>query len=364
MSRLRIELGERSYNLEVYGGIIACAGELVSEACPGRRAAVVTNRKIGELYGERVVKSLDDAGISAQVIVVPAGEKYKTLRTVAGIYEKLLDQRLDRSGVIIGLGGGIVGDMAGFAAATFLRGVDFVQIPTSLLAQVDASIGGKTGVNLSRGKNLVGAFHQPRVVIIDTDVLSTLPRREFRAGLAEIIKHAIIRDVDYFTFLERNLPSILRLDHTALERTIERSCEIKAEVVRADERELGLRRILNYGHTAAHAIERLTAYRTYKHGEAVAMGMVTASMVAREMGSADPDLVERIVGLVRAAGLPYTLPMGLDAKELVSAMGFDKKVSHGRLNTVVVSSIGHASVTDDVSPEVWLGALARQKMLS
>ncbi|HEY3297695.1 MAG TPA: 3-dehydroquinate synthase family protein, partial [Armatimonadota bacterium] len=206
MSRIRIELGERSYDIHIGEGVIDNAGELIAAACKGRSAAVITNRKIGDLYAERLTGSLKKAGISSEVIVVPAGEKYKTLSTVGRIYEKLLDQRLDRSGILIGLGGGIVGDMTGFAAATFLRGVDFVQIPTSLLAQVDASIGGKTGVNLSRGKNLVGAFHQPRVVIIDLGALQTLPRREFRAGLAEIIKHGIIRDVDYFRFLEENLP--------------------------------------------------------------------------------------------------------------------------------------------------------------
>ena len=363
MSKIRIELGERGYDIHVGAGLLDKAGELISGACKGRTAAVVTNKKIGNLYANRLIKSLGKSGISAQVITIPSGERSKTLSTVARIYEKLLDMKLDRGGMVIGLGGGVIGDIAGFAAATYLRGVDFVQIPTSLLAQVDASVGGKTGVDLPRGKNLVGAFHQPKIVIIDISVLRTLPVREFRCGLAEIIKHGIIRDSEYFTFIEKNLKAIKRQDVNVLERAIEQSCEIKADVVQQDERESGLRRILNYGHTVGHAIESLTGYKKYKHGEAVSIGMVTAALAAREIGSADADLVDRIVGILKAAGLPCALPTGISHREIVTAMGLDKKVAHGRLHVVLVNFIGSAFVADDVPAEIWLKALAAQTRL-
>lgn len=363
MSKIRIELGERGYDIHVGDGLLDKAGELISGACKGRTAAIVTNKQVGNLYADRLIKSLGKSGISAQVIVIPAGERYKTLATVARVYERLLDMKLDRGGMMIGLGGGVVGDLAGFVAASYLRGIDFVQIPTSLLAQVDASVGGKTGVNLARGKNLVGAFHQPKIVVIDVSVLRTLPAREFRCGLAEIIKHGIIRDSEYFSFLERNLKAIKRQDAKILEYTIERSCEIKADVVRQDERESGLRRILNYGHTVGHAVESLTGYRMYKHGEAVSIGMVTAALAAREMGSASPDLVDRIVGILKAAGLPCALPTEISHQDIVAAMGLDKKVAHGRLHVVLVNSIGSAFVADDVPTEIWLKALDAQKRI-
>lgn len=360
MSKIRIELGERSYDIHIGEGLLDRAGELISSACKGKSAVIVTNRRIGNLYADRLVKSLEGAGISARVIVVPAGERYKTLKTVHTIYERMLDHRIDRSGIVIGLGGGVVGDMAGFAAATYMRGIDFVQVPTSLLAQVDASIGGKTGVDLTRGKNLVGAFHQPKIVIMDLSTLRTLPRREFRAGLAELIKHGIIWDSEYFAFLEANIGNILRLDPSVLAPTIERSCEIKAAVVSRDERESGLRRILNYGHTAGHAIESLTGYRALLHGEAVAIGMVTAALVSEEIGAAEAGLTDRIVRILKAASLPYKAPAGLDYRAVVDAMGLDKKVAHGKLNVVLARSIGSVFVTDEVSPEVWLKALEKQ----
>lgn len=363
MARIRIELGERGYDIHVGAGLLDKAGGLIAGACKGRAAAIVTNRRIGELYAGRLVETLGKSGIAAHVITIPTGERYKNLRTVARVYEKLLDQRLDRAGMIVGLGGGVVGDLAGFAAATYLRGVDFVQVPTSLLAQVDASVGGKTGVNLARGKNLVGAFYQPKVVIIDVSVLQTLPARELRSGLAEVIKHGIICDREYFGFVEENLKAIRRLDPKVLEHTIARSCEIKADVVRQDERESGLRRILNFGHTVAHAVESLTAYRSCRHGEAISIGMVTAALAAQEMGLADADLGDRIVGVLRAARLPHKLPAGVSPQEIVAGMGFDKKVAHGRLHVVLVRSIGSAFVADNVLPETWLKALEAQARL-
>jgi 3-dehydroquinate synthase len=362
-TRIGIELGERSYDIHVGAGMLDGAGEIVSAACRGRSAAIVTNRRIGERYAGRLTESLACAGISAQVITLPTGERFKTLKTMARIYERLLDQRLDRGGIVIGLGGGVIGDMAGFAAATYLRGVDFVQVPTSLLAQVDASVGGKTGVNLSRGKNLVGAFYQPKAVIIDVSVLRTLPTREFRSGLAEVIKHGIIRDSGYFAFLEQNLQAVRRRAPEVLERTVARSCEIKADVVSQDEREAGLRRILNFGHTVGHTIESLSGYGKYSHGEAVAIGMVTAAIVSAEMSPAEPDMVSRIVRMIKTAGLPYQVPPGITHQDIVAAMGFDKKVTHGKLHTVLVRRIGEAYVSDDVTPEIWLKALDKQAQL-
>lgn len=360
---IRIELDNRGYDIHVGAGMLDRAGDIISGACRGRSAAIVTNLRIGNLYAGRLVESLGNAGISAHVITVPTGERFKTLKTIAGIYETLLDQRLDRGGIVIGLGGGVIGDMAGFAAATYLRGIDFVQVPTSLLAQVDASVGGKTGVNLSRGKNLVGAFYQPKAVIIDVSVLRTLPRREFRSGLAEIIKHGIIRDSEYFAFLEQNLPAVIRQEPAALEYTIARSCEIKADVVSQDEREAGLRRILNFGHTVAHTIESLAGYGKYSHGEAVAIGMVTAALASEEMGRTQPGMIERIVRILQASGLPYRVPPGISHREIVEAMGFDKKVAHGKLHAVLADSIGSAYVADNVTPEIWLRALEKQAAL-
>ena len=355
--RISIDLGERGYEIHIGEGLLSQTGELISRVCKGRAAAIVTNRRVGDLYAGRLVESLEKAGITGSAIVIPTGERYKTLRTVAYVYEKLLDQRLDRAGMVIGLGGGVVGDLTGFAAATYLRGVDFVQIPTSLLAQVDASVGGKTGVNLPRGKNLVGAFYQPKTVIIDVSVLASLPSREFRSGLAEVIKHGIIRDREYFDFLGTNLAAVKRLDPGILEQTIAGSCEIKADVVRQDEREEGLRRILNYGHTVAHAIETLTGYGQLRHGEAVSIGMVTAALAAPDP---EADLVPRIVGILKSAGLPIKLPDGISHERIVAAMGLDKKVAHGRLHAVLVNEIGKAFVSDQVTPEMWKKALEVQ----
>ena len=361
MSKIHIQLDERGYDIRIGAGVMDRAGELISSACKGKSAAIITNRRVGQLYADKLVKSLAQAGISSRVVTVPTGERYKNLRTIAGVYEKLLDQKLDRGGIIIGLGGGVVGDMAGFVAATYLRGVDFVQVPTSLLAQVDASVGGKTGVNLSRGKNLVGAFYQPKLVLVDVSVLRTLPRREFRSGLAEVIKHGIIRDSEYFSFLEKNLQAIKRLEPGVLERTIIRSCEIKAEVVRQDERESSLRRILNFGHTVGHAVESLTAYRKYTHGEAVAIGMVTAALASAFAKETSPRATaDRIISILKTAGLPYKLPAELQPKDIVDAMALDKKVAHGKLHAVLVRAIGEAYGSDNVTPEIWLKAFKAQ----
>lgn len=363
MKTINIDLKERSYDIHIGTGMLDDAGSVIDKACKGKKAAVVTNTAIGKLYAERLISKLEDAGISAKVIHVPAGERFKTLKTISGIYEKFLDDKIDRSCMAIGLGGGIVGDMTGFAAATWLRGIDFIQVPTSLLAQVDASVGGKTGVNLSRGKNLVGSFHQPKAVIIDVSVLHTLPPREFRSGLAEVVKHGIIRDRNYFEYIENNLSAIMRLDPGTMEHVVSVSCMIKADVVRQDERESGLRRILNYGHTVAHAVERLTGYRKYKHGEAVAIGMVSASCATEIIGGSDTAMTDRIVNLLKAIGLPYRCPADVSHDDIITAMGLDKKVSHGKLNAVISGEIGTAHIDDSISHKQWLSALDRQSKL-
>lgn len=363
MSTLHINLGERSYDIHVGASVLDQAGETIAGVCKGRAAGVVTNPRVGGLYSEQFLHSLKEAGIQGHLITIPAGERYKNLNTVRRVYEQMLDHRIDRTGMVIGLGGGVVGDLAGFVAATYLRGIDLVQVPTSLLAQVDASVGGKVGVNLPRGKNLVGAFYQPKVVLVDTGVLSTLPRVEFRSGLAEVIKHGIILDDEFFAYLERNLAAVKRLEPDALRFAVERSCVIKAEVVRRDERETGLRAILNYGHTVGHALESLTAYKGYRHGEVVAIGMLTAALVAREMRIADDSLARRITGILGAAGLPYRPTSDVSRESVIEAMKLDKKVAYGRLRFVLVRQIGSAFVTDEVTPDLLLRALDAQAKL-
>lgn len=363
MSIVHVNLGERSYDVHVGEGALDRAGELISGTSKARVAAVVTNPRIGKLYAERVVESLRGAGIAGHVITIPAGERYKNLNTVRRVYEQLLDHRIDRTGMVIGLGGGVVGDLAGFVAATYLRGIDFVQMPTSLLAQVDASVGGKVGVDLPRGKNLVGAFYQPKIVLADTGTLRTLHKSQFRSGLAEVIKYGIILDSEYYAYLERNLPAIMRLESDPLRHVVERSIELKAWVVAQDERESGLRSILNYGHTVGHAIESLTGYKSLLHGEGVAIGMVTAALIAREMGMADESLAGRIKDLLMRVGLPSQPPAGLSHTAIIEAMKLDKKVARGKLRFVLVTEIGSAFVSEDVMPELIARALKKQQML-
>ncbi len=363
MKTIPVNLKENSYKIHIASGILDNAGELISNITKAKNVVIVTNSLINKRYGGKLINSLKASDISSHVVTIPAGERNKTLKTVSFIYEKLLNYKIDRGGALIGFGGGVVGDITGLAAATWLRGIDFIQIPTTLLAQVDASVGGKTGVNISRGKNLVGAFHQPKTVIIDISVLKTLPPREYRCGLVEVIKHGIIRDREYFEYLEENIDPIIKQDPEVLEYLVSRSCSIKAEIVTLDERESGLRRILNYGHTVAHAIERLTGYRKYKHGEAVAIGMVTAAFATDEAGVVEPDMINRIIKLLSDFGLPTSLPAEVSHKEIVSTMASDKKVAHGRLNVVLSREIGFAFMDNTIPDHVWLAALKRQSQI-
>ncbi|HEY8459171.1 MAG TPA: 3-dehydroquinate synthase, partial [Blastocatellia bacterium] len=321
-----------------------------------RRLAIISNPKAYALFGKTVEKSLKRAGFATLAHLIGDGERAKSLRTAERAWGFLIANRFERSDGVIALGGGVVGDLAGFVAATFLRGIDCVQIPTTLLAQIDSSVGGKTAVNHKLGKNLIGAFHQPRAVVIDPDVLRSLPARELRAGLYEAVKYGVIRDADLFSLIEENLDGGDALDPAALSRVIARSCEIKAEVVAADERESGLRRILNFGHTVGHALEAVTAYRRLKHGEAVGYGMKCASTIAERAGilaSREAAAVRR--GVEKLGPLPRI--DDLKAQDVVAAMSYDKKVAQGKLPLILPTKIGSVVVRDDIPPALIRGAV-------
>jgi 3-dehydroquinate synthase len=339
MSSLTVELGQRSYTIYIENGAMNSVGTILSSSNPGTRVAIITNTTVAPLYLDTLKTSLHGKGFTTSEIILPDGEQYKTLDSMRGIYEQLLDFGLDRTSTLIALGGGVVGDMTGFAAATFLRGVPFVQIPTTLLAQVDSSVGGKTGVNLPGGKNMVGSFYQPIAVIIDPLVLETLPERELRAGMAEVIKYGIIRDADFFCFLESNMGPILKLDPDSISAVIRKCCGIKADITSCDETEHGVRAILNFGHTLGHAVETLTGYSSFLHGEAVAIGMQAAAELSHALGYCKANDVSRITGLIKAAGLPVSAP-SFSAAEYIHAMQKDKKKSGAILNFVLVKEIG------------------------
>ncbi|MDI6631954.1 MAG: 3-dehydroquinate synthase, partial [Thermoanaerobacteraceae bacterium] len=320
MTEVRVELGPRSYPIYVASGCLGKLGRIAQQHLTGRRMLVVTNPVVAGLYGEAVKRSLAEAGFQVGEAQIPDGEEYKTLATVAGLYDAAFTGGLERGDAVLALGGGVVGDIAGFLAATYMRGVPFVQVPTTLLAQVDSSVGGKVGVNHPGGKNLIGAFYQPRFVLIDPDTLATLPSREVRAGLAEVIKYGVISDAGFFSWLEANIDRLLNLEPAALEHAIAASCRIKAAVVSADETETGLRAILNFGHTVGHALEAVTGYQRFVHGEAVAIGMVAAARLAVRLGYFEPPGAERITGLVLRAGLPAEVPAGVVPGALLEAM--------------------------------------------
>jgi 3-dehydroquinate synthase len=336
---ITVELGERSYPIVIGSGLLGGGFDL-SACVDGPDCLVVTNETVEPLYLEALTADL--TGKQVRAISLPDGEAYKTLETVEDILDTLIEGGANRDTTVVALGGGVVGDIAGFAAACYMRGVEFIQVPTTLLAQVDSSVGGKTGVNHASGKNLIGAFHQPRAVLIDTETLQTLPDRELKAGLAEVIKYGAIVDAEFFAWLEANVDALLARDPQALAVAIRRSCELKAEIVAEDERESGRRAILNFGHTFGHAIERCQGYGEWLHGEAVAAGMVMAA----QLSSGDIALAERIGNLLARAGLP-TRPPAFPALDLLAAMGMDKKVQQKRLRFVLLRGLGEAFVTSD-----------------
>lgn len=344
MIRVDVELGERSYPIFIGSGVLGDAA-LLERTIKTRQVMVVTNDRVAPLYLERLLRGLGDREVAS--VVLPDGEAYKTLESFSSIMTSLLEHRFERGCTVVALGGGVVGDVAGFAAACYQRGVRFVQVPTTLLAQVDSAVGGKTAVNHALGKNMIGAFHQPVAVLTDLDTLTTLDVREYRAGVAEIIKYGLIRDREFFEWLEANLDALMTREPSALTHAIKRSCENKAQVVAADERESGERALLNLGHTFGHAIEHALGYGTWLHGEAVGAGICMAARMSARLGMIAPTTRDRILTLIGSAGLPVAPPSGTSAATLLEAMRIDKKNQEGRIRLVLLDAIGHASLRDD-----------------
>ena len=348
MHVVKVSLGDRDYDIEI-GTSLDQIGARLQGLGFSQKIAFITNPTVKKLYGQRVVDSLKAAGFLVLSIEIPDGEQYKTLDWANAIYSALLINSFDRKSALVALGGGVIGDLTGFAAATFMRGVPFVQVPTTLLAMVDSSVGGKTGVNHAMGKNMIGAFYQPKKVLMDLDVLRSLPQEEFLAGMAEVIKYGVIWDASFFEYLDRKREKILALNPDVLSQIIQRSCEIKAEVVSKDEREGGLRAILNFGHTVGHAIETAENY-TMRHGEAVAIGMVYASKLAHNTGLCNASVPERVEKLIKSYGLPTSLS-ALSRKpsvtELMDTMRIDKKAEGGKVRFVLPKKIGEVVVTGE-----------------
>jgi 3-dehydroquinate synthase len=349
VSVLTVNLADNSYDILIGSDILSTLGSRCAAIGLATRVAVITNPTVNALYGAVVRRSLADAGCAVTMIEIPDGEVYKNAETLASVYDTLIESGLDRKSFIVALGGGVVGDLAGFAAATYLRGIPFVQVPTTLLAQVDSSVGGKTAIDHPRGKNLIGAFYQPRLVLIDVDTLGTLPEREYRAGLAEVIKYGVAIDLPFFEYLEQHADAIVSMDQGCLQTMILRCCEIKAHVVELDEKESGLRAVLNYGHTLGHAFEMLAGYMEFVHGEAVAVGMVLAARVSVALGHCSAAEIERIQLLIARFGL-RTLPPTVDRQGLLSAILADKKSRDGNISFICNRGIGNFAV-EQLLPE-------------
>lgn len=345
VSTVRVNLGERSYDIRIGSGVFAGAVDFVNERAKAPHMVVITDSNVDGLYGDAMADRFVESGVETQVLVVDAGELSKSTDVASGLWQTMLDEGCDRQSVVMAVGGGVIGDLAGFIAATFARGLTFFQAPTTLLAQVDSSVGGKVGINLEGAKNMVGAFWQPHGVLIDTDVLATLPEREYRAGLAEVIKYGVILDEEFFAMLESEAEAINAREARVLRQIVERSCQLKAQVVEEDERETsGRRAILNYGHTFAHALEAATGYSRLLHGEAVAIGMASASRLAESLGRIPSEATDRQVKLMEALGLPVETPADLAPDDLVQLMYRDKKVADGELRFVLPTRIGEVEL--------------------
>jgi len=341
MRTVTVLLGERSYSILIGPQLLPQLGPECQKLNLGQRCALITDTNVAGHYAKKTLRSLSSAGFEPLLVKIPAGERAKRMQVVERCYDQLAKHRLERKSFIVALGGGVVGDLAGFVAATYLRGIDFVQVPTTLLAQVDSSVGGKVGVNLAAGKNLVGAFHQPRLVVCDVETLDTLPGRELRAGLAEVIKYGIIYDRTLFERLEKEIALVLKLDRATTSEIVARCCEIKADVVSKDERESGLRAILNFGHTVGHALEAISGYGKYLHGEAIAIGQVAATRLSNSFTGLDPREAIRIEDTFTRAGLPTHVRLKKpDLDRLARAMQLDKKVSGGDVRFVLARRIG------------------------
>jgi 3-dehydroquinate synthase len=354
---VHVPLGERSYPIEIGTGNLARAGQMMLERQRVTHAVIITDLNVADTHAAAVARSLDAQQITVDMLVVEPGEETKCIESADQLWQKLLDLGADRRTWVVAVGGGVVGDLAGFVAATFARGLHFFQVPTTLLAQVDSSVGGKVGVNLPGAKNMVGAFWQPMAVLVDTEVLTTLPEREYRAGLAEVVKYGVTLDADFFAYLEEHAEAIARKDLPVLEYVVERCCQLKAEVVAADEREqTGRRAVLNYGHTFCHALETLTGYSRLLHGEGVAIGMLCASRLAERLGRVDRGFTLRQRDLLVRFDLPVAVPQ-LDHQAIVDVMARDKKVEHGQLRFVLPSRLGHVELVGGVDRGDVLAAL-------
>lgn len=351
--QVQIHLGERSYPI-IIGSDLLADSTLLQQHLTARDILVVTNDTVGPLYLQGLLASLE--GRRIEVVTLPDGEQYKTLDSFRTILDALIEGRFNRDAAVLALGGGVIGDMSGFAAACYQRGIDYIQVPTTLLAQVDSSVGGKTAVNHPKAKNMIGAFYQPRAVIADTSTLATLPEREFRAGLAEVVKYGLIHDLAFLEWLERNVAPLNERETHATIFAVRRSCEIKAQIVGADEREQGLRAILNLGHTFGHAVETATGYGTWLHGEAVAAGMVMAIDMSRRLGWIPPADQQRAVQLIARFNLPVEAPK-IGAQRARELMGMDKKVLKGQLRLVLLRKLGRADIVSDYDPDVLTATL-------
>ncbi|MEX0611121.1 MAG: 3-dehydroquinate synthase [Pirellulales bacterium] len=357
MPTVHVNLGPRSYDIEIGSGNLGGAARLCDAEPDDAHAVIITDTNVDELYSEAVAEPLQEAGAQVDILSVEPGEQSKSPEVAEELWEQLLDQGADRQTVVVALGGGVVGDLAGFVAATFGRGLRFVQIPTTLLAQVDSSVGGKVGINLPGGKNMVGAFWQPRGVLIDVDVLGTLPEREYRAGLAEVVKYGVIQDAEFFAYLEANVDPINARDAGVLSHIVQRCCRLKADVVEQDEREeTGLRSILNYGHTFCHAFEAATDYQQLLHGEGVAIGFMCAARLAQRLGRVDAAFTERQRRLLEAFTLPLEVP-DVEHDELIELMYRDKKVERGRMRFVLPTRLGHVELVRNVATDDIVAAL-------
>ena len=348
MTTLTVDLGERSYPIYIKSALLGQA-DLLKKHITGNSALIVSNKTVAPLYLEKTQSML--SGLKHEAVILPDGEKYKNLEVLNQIYDSLLRNRFDRNTTVIALGGGVIGDMAGFAAASYQRGVHLIQIPTTLLSQVDSSVGGKTGVNHALGKNMIGAFYQPKAVIADTDTLDTLPDRELSAGIAEIIKYGLICDAAFFSWLEQNMPALLNRDKEALSYAIKVSCQTKADIVAADERESGKRALLNLGHTFGHAIENGMGYGEWLHGEAVGAGMCMAAVMSNQMGWMSDQEMQQTMKLIEQAKLPCKAPESMTVEKFLDLMSVDKKVLDGVLRLVLMKGIGKSLVTSDYTPD-------------
>jgi 3-dehydroquinate synthase len=351
MEKIRVELGTRSYDIIIGRGLLKDVGKILRTFDFSSKMALISNPTVYGFYGKEVSAAIRASGNDLTEVLIPDGEEYKSLADTEKIYEAMLKAKLDRKSALIALGGGVIGDITGFAASTYMRGIDFIQVPTTLLAQVDSSVGGKTGVNHPLGKNMIGAFWQPRLVWIDTATLDTLPRREFLSGLGEVIKYGVIWDEEFFTYLETTRDKIIKLDSTALTYIIRRSCEIKGEVVSKDERESGLRAVLNYGHTIGHAIETITSYKKYLHGEAVAIGMYMEAKLSHQLGIIDSKAVARIKALIDSFELPSEMPDEIEMDDLVNKMQIDKKTISGKMHFVLPETVGSVKIHSEITAD-------------